>query len=258
MKLLKLPILEIGAPGIGKTAKIRSQFDHCEVLLMSSQAEEDIAGIPYQVNGYEKRTIPPFIQRLQQAHGEGKTTCLFLDELDKARREVADTLLTLITHQEEFGIPAETYLRAAANPVEWGGGDGISKPMLSRFCVVESKPDFLEWKDWVHSNYEFNELDAILKSIQNGECPFLETTGDGYQWRLTCPRTLAMAFDIMISGQDKEMEARLINGLLTPSAAFFLTNLNKKETKTNKASSVMKLRAAVQKGNAIQPLRIIE
>jgi hypothetical protein len=52
------PILYVGAPGVGKTAVIRSRYDHCEVLLLSSQTEEDIAGIPYQEGGNEKRTIP--------------------------------------------------------------------------------------------------------------------------------------------------------------------------------------------------------
>src|SRR6267142_4440705 len=97
IKCAKLPILMIGAPGIGKTARVLQAFDHVEVLLASAMVEEDIAGLPYKdKNGIEHRTVPCAIHNLYLADKEGKTTCLFLDEMDKARRSVADTLLTLV------------------------------------------------------------------------------------------------------------------------------------------------------------------
>jgi hypothetical protein len=66
--------------------------------------------------------VPKFIEDLRNSKASNK--CLFLDELDKARREVADTILSLVTSPELFDLPNGVEIIAAANPPEWGGGDG--------------------------------------------------------------------------------------------------------------------------------------
>lgn len=215
------PILLVGAPGTGKTSIIKSQYDHCEILLMSSQIEEDIAGIPYREGEYEKRTISAWLQRILKADSEGKTTCLFLDELDKARREVADTILSLVSSPENFGLPENTDIVAACNPPEWGGGDGISKPMLSRFATIDYKPDFQQWLKYMFEKYENNSVVIeIMKGFENANVPFLETTGDGYNWRLTCPRTIDMAIAALLRNENLIEEK--IKGLLTPNVSSYL------------------------------------
>lgn len=209
-----IPKLLIGPPGTGKTASIRAQYEHCEVLLLSSCTEEDIAGLPYREGERERRTTPPFIERIQKA-AKTKKTCLFLDELDKARREVADTLLTLITHPQSFGIPDGVDIVAAANPPEWGGGDGISQPMLTRFAVVAYNPDVAKWVELTRE--EFSHMPVAKKltdKISVGEIPLLESVGEGLDFRLTCPRTLHMALRAIERDQSE-----LITGLLTPNAA---------------------------------------
>lgn len=219
--MINTPVLYVGAPGTGKTAMVKSQYDHCEILLMSSQVEEDIAGIPYRDGAFEKRTIPLWLQRILKADSERKTTCLFLDELDKARREVTDTILTLIVSPEYFGIPQDTDIVAAANPPEWGGGDGISMPMLSRFSIIDYKPDFQKWLKYMLEKYENNPLVVeIMKGFENLNVPFLETTGDGYNWRLTCPRTIDMAITALL--RNEYLVEKKIKGLLTPNVSSYL------------------------------------
>lgn len=222
---MKIPKLLIGAPGVGKTASIRSQYEHCEVLLLSSCTEEDIAGLPYREDNKERRTMPPFIERIREAVKNKKKTCLFLDEMDKARREVADTLLTLITHPQHFGISEEVDIVAAANPPEWGGGDGISQPMLTRFAVINYKPNVEKWaeitlKEFSHVPFVFK----LVERISNGEIPLLESVGEGLDFRLTSPRTWHLAIHAM---QNKEYE--LIAGLLTPNAGTALLSMAEKQ-----------------------------
>lgn len=228
MKSIKIPILYVGAPGTGKTATVQAQYDHCEILLLSSQAEEDIAGIPYRDGLYEKRTIPAYIQRLQQAKG---ITCLFLDELDKARREVADTLLTLITNPCAFGIPEETEIVAAANPPEWGGGDGISQPMLNRFSVINFAPNFDNWKTYMLQKYGVNEfLNLMIKKLEVREIPFLEANGEGLNWRMTSPRSLENVIKVCLY-ETSNIDI-LIKGLVTPNAASGILELYRKYNKS--------------------------
>lgn len=209
-----IPKLLVGAPGTGKTASVRAEYEHAEVLLLSSCTEEDIAGIPYREGSSERRTTPPFIERIKEA-AKNKKTCLFLDELDKARREVADTLLTLITHPQEFGIPEGVDIIAAANPPEWGGGDGISQPMLTRFAVIEYNPDVAKWCDLARMKFShLSFIETFVEKVSVGEIPLLESVGEGLDFRLTCPRTWFLALEAVSQGQDD-----LIKGLLTPNSA---------------------------------------
>ena len=223
-----IPILYVGPPGIGKTARVVAEFDHAETLLLSACTEEDIAGIPYLLDPApgsdrrrEGRTMPAFIQRLREHAAEHPVAsrCLFLDELDKARREVADTLLSLVQSPALFGLPPDCAIVAAANPPAWGGGDGISAAMASRFAVVDAAPDPVAWAAWACKAYA--EHPAVLRHVEMTfvrESPILEYTGDYaadvYTARLTCPRTIERAWQACIAGRED-----LVQGLVTANAA---------------------------------------
>lgn len=224
---MKIPKLLVGAPGIGKTEITESKYDHTEKLLTSSMVEEDIAGLIYREGEDEKRTVPAFIKRIQQAVSQGKKTCLFLDEVDKGRREVVDTLLTLITHQEQYGVPKEVDIVMACNPPEWGGGDGVSIPMLNRVAVINFVPDVSGWCDWINKKFKHEFVEAITKRIVSGEIPILETTGEGFERRTTSPRSLTMAIGSYLSMNINEAK-EIADGLLTPnvSSSVYLSFLN--------------------------------
>lgn len=217
---MKIPVLYVGPPGVGKTATVRARYDHCEVLLLSSCTEEHIGGLPYRVGRKERYTIPHFIERLQQAKG---TKCLFLDELDKARREVADTLLTLVTHPQDFGIPKDCDIYAAANPPEWGGGDGVSIPMMNRFSVIEFVPNIQEWSEFMLNKYSSVPfISEFLEGIKLNKAPLLEVVGEGYSRRLTCPRSWDMALYVYTTVTDPDEAKQKISGLLTANAVSYL------------------------------------
>lgn len=216
---MKIPTLLVGAVGAGKTATVESQYDHTEKLLTSSMVEEDIAGLVYREGEDEKRTVPAFVRRIQKAVKEGKRTCLFLDEVDKGRREVVDTLLTLITHQESYGIPKEVDIVLACNPPEWGGGDGVSIPLLNRVAIIPFVPDIAQWATWLRSQYPKNEfVELVAERVEMGEIPLLETTGEHLERRVTSPRSLHMAISAWIHYPENEAK-QMSDGLLTPNAA---------------------------------------
>ena len=246
---MKTPILYFGAPGIGKTAKVRSSFDMVEVVLLSAMTEEDIAGLPYREGKYELRTIPSFIRRLQD-QPEDKSICLFLDEIDKARREVADTLLTLITHPASFGLPERVNIIAAANPPEWGGGDGLSQAMMSRFAVIEATPQFVEFESFILNKYEkVRWVTRLCKMIETGKLPLLEQVGEGFTWRLSCPRTYDLAIQSIIDKQKDEV----IYGLLTPNSASGILSLVRSYKEDDK---VQDLARSVASGRSFLPVRV--
>ena len=188
-------LLLVGHPGVGKTAAVEAEYSGRLVkILLSSMVEEDIAGLPWRENCEERRTKPKFIKDLEilATKGEGKI-CLFLDEIDKARQEVADTLLTLLQSRKiwDWEIPSCCDIVAAANPPETGGGEGISEPMLSRFAVVEFKPNPKKWAQWCYNTYP--EYGRIAELVETGEIPLFYTVGEELDMRTLSPRTLELA-----------------------------------------------------------------
>ena len=248
-----VPVLLIGAPGTGKTARVRAHFDHAEVVLTSTLVEEDIAGLPYREGEYDYRTVPAIFRRLHEAANEGKSTVLFLDELDKSRRAVADTLLTLIASRRvgNATLPESTCIVAAANPPEFGGGDGISEAMLSRFSAIDYVPDVCEWADWAITNFSSNESRAVIEAVRNGELAMFDMTGEGLNRRITSPRTLAMALNAMdMHGPESHQFDVLIRGLLTPACSSQVLHIVTRTSNQlmDKAISSMR-RAASKKSN---------
>ncbi|MBU6232533.1 MAG: AAA family ATPase [Patescibacteria group bacterium] len=216
-----IPVLFTGAPGVGKTEKIRACFDHVEILLLSGESEENIGGLPYRDGAHDYRTIPAMFRRLSDAAAAGKSTALFLDEIDKAERSVADTLLTLVASRQINGnrLPADCAIIGAANPPEWGGGDGLSVPMLNRFAVVEFAPSPPEWGAWAMERHRSPRCAKIIQLVLSGTIPLLETVGDGMETRTTSPRSLARVMRAVEAVDDADALELIVRGLLTPNAA---------------------------------------
>lgn len=222
----QVPVLHVGPPGAGKTASVLASFEHTEVVLTSSMVEEDVAGLPYRDGQYDLRTIPGLFRRLNAAADAGKTTCLFLDELDKARRSVADTLLTLIVSRRvgDATLPQSTCIIGAANPPEWGGGDGVSDAMVARFSIVDFVPDVAAWAKWALTRYDEPACQRVVQAIANGEIPLIERTGDDFSRRITSPRTLTMALDL-VQEFPRDVPHSLVQGLVTAATASQIMHL---------------------------------
>jgi hypothetical protein len=209
-------VLLVGPPGSGKTAAVYAQYDYVEAILASTLGEEDISGLPYRTGKYDYRTVPAMFRRLEEADAAGKSTALFLDELDKARRSVADTLLTLVASRRvgDATLPARTCILAAANPPELGGSDGIGDTMISRFCVQTWVPDPAFWAALMTPDHTSIAAKRIIALVRNGEIPLVDIAGEGLDRRITSPRTLTMALEKI-----KEGHPQMIAGLLTAGVA---------------------------------------
>lgn len=251
-----VPVLLVGAPGVGKTASVQAQFDHSEVVLVSTLVEEDISGLPYREGDYDYRTIPALFRRLQAAADKGHSTVLFLDELDKARRSVADTLLTLVASRKVgLGVlPTSTCIVAAANPPEFGGGDGISEAMLSRFSVIDYVPDVCRWATWAAGQFDSSSSNRVIDAVRSGELPIFDMTGEGLDRRITSPRTLTMALRALETFGGDEFEA-LVRGLLTPATSSQVLHLVR-QCNNEVMSKATQVARSASKLKVISPVRL--
>lgn len=255
----EVPVLLIGAPGIGKTASVHAHFDYVEVMLASTMVEEDIAGLPYREGTYDYRTVPAMFRRLAEANAAGKTTALFVDELDKARRAVADTLLTLFVSRGigEASLPTNTCIVAAANPPEFGGGDGISEAMQSRFATVDFEPDVAQWGSWAEKNFSVAPALAVINAIRMGEMPIFDMTGEGLTRRISAPRTLKLALcSLERHGATSPAFETLVRGLLTPSVASQMLHLVRHQKNDVMATATDSAKRGMVKKSSVEPIRL--
>jgi len=252
----RVPVLLVGPPGVGKTSIVAQHFDYTEIVLASSMVEEDIAGLPYRDGRYDERTVPALFKRLAEADAAGKTTALFLDELDKARRSVADTLLTLIAGRRigDNALPAGTAVVAAANPPEFGGGDGISDAMISRFAVVEFTPCPEQWAEWAESTFKSGRARSVIGKVRDGTIPLIDFVGEGLERRITSPRTLSMALSYLDGGVDRDALERVVYGLLSPNAASLFVSFADGDVEDDISAAVNVKMAAYRKGAARKPV----
>lgn len=231
-------ILFLAPPGSGKTEKILNQYPQAVVLLASAMCEEEVAGIPYIENGVEKRAMPPFMSQLWESSKRGEIPVLFLDEIDKARQSVSDTLLTLVHGGKcnSGSIPNNTLIFAAANPPEWGGGEGIGEALLNRFAVVDATLSIENWFEWAELNFNANVIASMLLSHlrQNKIVIYKKGNSALYQPSRT-PRSITNAIDEYGLGN-----IHLISGIVDAELAMLILAFDKQSVEYVEHNAVIK------------------
>src|SRR5690554_3571814 len=85
--------LLLGAPGTGKTALVEQAYDHVERILLAGLPPDEFAGQALPDGSIQPH---PRLQRISDAAASGLSTCLFLDEIDKAPAYLQAPLLSLV------------------------------------------------------------------------------------------------------------------------------------------------------------------
>lgn len=231
--------LWIAPPGNGKTQRVLQDYPQAVILLTSSMTEDAVDGIPYIKDGKEYRAMPPFLQELWDSHDRGEQPVLFLDELDKARQSVADTLLSLVQggYCGAGSLPPCTKIIAAVNPPEWGGSDGLSEPMINRFMILDKTLSKAEWIRYMNKKYP--QLKPVL-DILNDQLDTVNNKSEEYLSASTTPRSLETAFYLLVTGEKSKQKYM---GLLNSKEAIVFSNLANQLTRVNSTASEVSKKA---------------
>lgn len=165
-----LPVLLWGAPGIGKSDRIRAASTAVglpyEVLYAATKQPEDAGSVlvPDGKGGATSICALPQVRRIMQEPGG----TLFIDELSCASPAVQAAFLSLILEGNigDADLPPRIRMVAAANPVEdAAGGWELEPPMANRLLhFAVPVPTVDAWIDWLFDGNSNN-----IEKIEDGE-----------------------------------------------------------------------------------------
>jgi len=176
-RLLGLPVMLWGAPGVGKTARINKVaaklgFYNKDLTVLASVREpQDFIGIPLpggkalKIGGQDVaalRFAPPLwaVHANQHSSDSGNPkddkAVVFFDEFTTAPQRVMAAMLRVIHERVvgEFQLHRNVVMVAAANP-KWmsPGGQDLAPPVANRFIHLYWVPPSPEqWAEWLTSD----------------------------------------------------------------------------------------------------------
>ena len=146
-------IMLVGSHGIGKSEILTDYFKQkgmkvIPLFLGQMSDPGDLIGLP---NKAEQKTsfLPPYWWPL-----DGKPIVLFLDELNRARPEVLQTIMDLALNRSLAGrsLPEGSRVISAVNAGEEYQLTDLDPALVSRFNVYNFIPTVPEWLLWADKN----------------------------------------------------------------------------------------------------------
>lgn len=160
-------IMLVGKHGIGKSEILTHYFEkkgmRVVALFLGQMADPgDLLGLPTKDEKTGKTDfMPPY-----WFPTDGKPIVLFLDELNRARPEILQTVMDLTLNRKLAGkeLPQGSQIISAVNDGEEYQLTDLDPALVSRFNVVSFRPTCEEWLLWA----EKNKLDKrVIGFIQN-------------------------------------------------------------------------------------------
>jgi MoxR-like ATPase len=237
-------IMLVGKHGIGKSEILTSYFSSkglkVVTLFLGQMADPgDIIGIPSKVEKQDadgkatSRTdfTPPY-----WFPQDGQPIVLFLDELNRARPEILQTVMDLTLNRKLAGkaLPEGSHVISAVNDGDEYQLTDLDPALVSRFNIYEFKPTVEEWLNWAVSQ----KLDErVINFIQDNptwldgdtkEYRGLEKSADRRAWKHVS--------DVMLKVDDiKDIHKRIIAGIVgAGAAAAFIQSAQQRHAITGK------------------------
>lgn len=158
-------IMLVGKHGIGKSRILEDFYSSkgCKVVtLFLGQMSDpgDLIGLPEknEESGKTDFMLPYWFPT------DGKPIVLFLDELNRARPEVLQTIMDLTLNRKLAGksLPAESRIISAVNNGNEYQLTDLDPALVSRFNIYEFAPTVTDWISWAgHAGIDSRIIDFI-------------------------------------------------------------------------------------------------
>ena len=218
----------VGRHGIGKSEILTRYFQQLGIkvntLFLGQMSDPgDLIGLP-RLDETTGKTVfmPPY-----WFPTDGKPIVLFLDELNRARPEVLQTIMDLALNRKLAGraLPDDSRLIAAVNEGEEYQLTDLDPALVSRFNIYSFRPTTQEWLLWASENkLDHRVIDFIRSNPKfldgdrpaDGEDRGLEKSPDRRAWK-------KVSDCIQNQPELQEIYKKMIAGIVGPIAtqAFF-------------------------------------
>ena len=218
-------IMLVGNHGIGKSEILTEFFKEKDMpvvaLFLGQMADPgDLIGLPCKDEQSGKTNfMPPYWFPI-----DGKPIVLFLDELNRARPEILQTVMDLALNRKLAGrmLPEGSRIISAVNAGDQYQLTDLDPALVSRFNIVNFKPTAEEWLlyarkaqldsrviSFIDENRIWLDKDPDAKE---GADTGLEKTPDRRAWKRVSD---------IIRGKDelKEIDTKIISSIVGPKAA---------------------------------------
>ena len=170
-------IMLTGRHGIGKSQILTKYFESqgvtVKTLFLGQMSDPgDLLGLPNKDEETGRTTfMPPYWFPI-----DGKPIVLFLDELNRARPEILQTVMDLVLNRKLAGraLPEGSRIISACNDGEEYQLTDLDPALVSRFNIYTFRPSVEEWLLWA----EREGLDERVISFISANSDMLDRSGD--------------------------------------------------------------------------------
>ena len=185
-----------GRHGIGKSEILTDYFSKSGMsvipLFLGQMSDPgDLIGLPHKDEKTGKTEfMPPYWFPV-----DGKPIVLFLDELNRARPEVLQTIMDLALNRKLAGkrLPEGSRIIAAVNEGEEYQLTDLDPALVSRFNIFRFEPSVDEWIAWAQNNGLDSRVIEFIRdngtwldqdpTLSEGEDTGLDKTPDRRAWK---------------------------------------------------------------------------
>lgn len=189
-------IMLAGRHGIGKSEILTEYFSKTGMsvipLFLGQMSDPgDLIGLPNKDEKTGKTEfMPPYWFPV-----DGKPIVLFLDELNRARPEVLQTIMDLALNRKLAGkhLPEGSRIIAAVNEGEEYQLTDLDPALVSRFNIFRFEPSVEEWILWAQKKNVDSRVISFIRdngtwldkdpSLEEGEDTGLDKTPDRRAWK---------------------------------------------------------------------------
>ena len=218
-------IMLVGNHGIGKSEILTEFFKEkgmpVVALFLGQMADPgDLIGLPSKDEKTGKTDfMPPYWFPV-----DGKPIVLFLDELNRARPEILQTVMDLALNRKLAGklLPDGSRIISAVNAGDQYQLTDLDPALVSRFNIMNFKPTAEEWLLWARKSQLDTRVTGFIDEnrmwldkdpdMKEGADIGLDKTPDRRAWKRVS--------DIIIGKDElKEIDTKIISSIVGPKAA---------------------------------------
>ena len=244
----KQNVMLVGKHGIGKSEILTNYFKEkgmkVVTLFLGQMADPgDIIGLPSKIEKQDaagKATALTDFTPPYWFPQDDKPIVLFLDELNRARPEILQTVMDLTLNRKLAGksLPEGSYLISAVNDGDEYQLTDLDPALVSRFNIYEFRPTVEEWLNWAASQKVDERVINFIQdnptwldgdsSDKKRDYQGLDKSADRRAWKKVSD--IMLKVDVI-----NDIHKRIIAGIVGASAAAaFIRSAQQHETITGK------------------------